>query len=78
MANGRDEHGLVRRESVESGQDTPTGRAFAGQQREIALGDAVAELNALGIPLDAPLGEVQYVTNDGQPLGIGNAGAVLD
>ena len=33
-----------------------------------ALGDAVAQLNGLGIPLDAALGDIQYVTNDGLPL----------
>ena len=32
-----------------------------------AFGDAIQELQALGIPLDAPLGEIQYVTDDGQP-----------
>lgn len=32
-----------------------------------ALGDAVEELTALDIPLDTPLGHLQYVTRDKQP-----------
>ncbi|MFB6842647.1 penicillin acylase family protein [Streptomyces sp. NPDC056361] len=33
-----------------------------------ALGDAVAELRAAGIPLDAPLGEHQFVVRNGQRI----------
>jgi acyl-homoserine-lactone acylase len=32
-----------------------------------AFGDAIAELEGLGLPLDAPLGELQFVTDDGEP-----------
>ena len=47
--------------------NTPRTLAINATIRE-ALGDAVEQLNNLGIPLDAPLGEVQFVTSDGQPL----------
>lgn len=37
---------------------------------ERGLADAVAELNAYGIPLDAPLGDHQYVDRDGRRIPI--------
>jgi acyl-homoserine-lactone acylase len=36
----------------------------------IALGDAIADLRAAGIPLDASVGDVQAVTRDGGPIPI--------
>jgi acyl-homoserine-lactone acylase len=43
-----------------------------------ALGDAIADLERAGIPLDAPLGDWQYVTRDGERIpihgGPGNVG----
>ena len=47
--------------------NTPRTLEINSRVRE-ALGDAVAELNGRGLPLDAPLGEIQYVTTDGEPL----------
>ena len=47
--------------------NTPAVLTIDTRVRE-ALGDAVAELAANGLALDAPLGEIQYVTTDGEPL----------
>ena len=46
--------------------DTP--RTLTLNDRVIeAFGDAIEELEGLGLPLDSPLGELQYVTSDGEP-----------
>ena len=47
---------------------TPRGLNIAQPQVQQALADAVAELQALGIPLDAPLGEHQYVERAGERI----------
>jgi acyl-homoserine-lactone acylase len=42
-----------------------------------ALADAVRELSTAGVPLDAPLGDFQFVTRDGLHLPLGGGGDEL-
>ena len=52
---------------------TPAGLATAKPAVQTALADAVTELRAAGIALDAPLGDHQTVTRNGQRIGIHGA-----
>jgi acyl-homoserine-lactone acylase len=50
--------------------NTPRGLAADNPLVRRAFTDAVAELRAAGIPLDAPLGDHQYVTRNGEKISI--------
>jgi acyl-homoserine-lactone acylase len=50
--------------------NTPRGLAVDNPSVRKAFTDAVAELRAAGIPLDAPLGAYQYVTRNGEKISI--------
>jgi acyl-homoserine-lactone acylase len=57
--------------------DTPRGLNTADPQVKQALVDAVDRLQTLNLPLDAPLGTVQYVVRNGQQIPIhGGPGGV--
>ena len=57
--------------------DTPRGLNTGSLAVRKALIDAIAELRDGGIPLDAPLGDHQYVTRNGERIPIGGGTDVL-
>jgi acyl-homoserine-lactone acylase len=57
--------------------DTPRGLNTASPAVRAALTDAVAELRAERIPLDAPLGDYQYVVRHGNRIPIGGGNGAL-
>ena len=56
---------------------TPSGLTYGRAEVQQAFGDAAAELNAAGIPLDGRLGDHQYVTRDGERIPIHGAPHML-
>jgi acyl-homoserine-lactone acylase len=50
--------------------NTPNSLNTAHPTVQTALGDAISDLRGAKIPLDAPLGSVQYVTRDGERIPI--------
>nr|WP_262401921.1 penicillin acylase family protein [Actinomadura sp. CNU-125] len=57
--------------------DTPRDFNTGSWAARKALVDAVAELKSSGIPLDAPLGDHQYVTRNGERIPIGGGTEAL-
>jgi acyl-homoserine-lactone acylase len=56
---------------------TPNTLRTSDPRVALALGDAIADLDGAGIPYDAPLGDWQYVTRDGERIPIhGGPGSV--
>ncbi|WP_246155246.1 penicillin acylase family protein [Saccharopolyspora hirsuta] len=53
--------------------NTPNTLAVENPAVQTAFGDAAAELQTAGIPLDAPLGEYQHVTRNGEQIPVHGA-----